>query len=87
MMKGVKRKPVDEQSWRPWVEQVANSVGMDASHVAIHPIHELSGAVSNARSRPMAPVAAHIWGLAERLRPDVDPDELRRAITAAAERR
>lgn len=87
MMKGVKRKPVDEQAWQPWVEQVAASVGMDASHVSIHPIHELSSAVSHARSRPMAPVAAYIWGLAERLRPDVAPDELRRAIADAAERR
>lgn len=87
MMCGMERKPVDEAAWQPWVEQVAASVGMSALHVPIHPIHEMTSAVSHARSRPMAPVAAYIWGLAERLRPEVDPEELRQAIIAAAERR
>ncbi len=86
MMRGVERKPVDEEAWQPWVQQVADSVAIDASEVSIPAIHELTSAVSHARTRPMGPVAAHIWGLAMRQHPDTDPEELRRAITDAAEK-
>lgn len=86
MMCGMERKPVDEAAWQPWVEQVAASVGLEADAVSIPLIHELTSVVSHARSRPMAPVAAYIWGLAEKLNPDVDPDELKQAIVDAAER-
>ena len=85
MMCVVERKPVDEASWQPWVEQVASSVGLDAEEVSIPTIHELTSAVSHARSRPMGPVAAYIWGLARGLRPDADPELLRQSIIDAAE--
>ena len=85
MMKGVERKPVDAEAWQPWVNTVAASVGMDPSTVSVPVIHELTSAVSKARTRPMGPVAAHIWGLARGLHPDVDPKVLRQAIMAAAE--
>lgn len=87
MMGGMDRKPVDEAAWQPWVQQVAASVGEEASSVPIRTIHELTSAVSHLESRPMAPVAAHIWGLAQRLRPDADPEHLRQAIIDAAGRR
>lgn len=85
MMKGVQRKPVDEAAWQPWVQQVADSVALDASDVSIPAIHELTSAVSSARTRPMGPVAAYIWGLAMRQHPEVDPEVLRVAIIDAAE--
>lgn len=85
MMKSVERKPVDEETWQPWVNTVAASVGMDPTAVSIPEIHSVTSAVSSARTRPMGPVAAYIWGLARGLQPDADPQELRRAIIDAAE--
>ncbi len=87
MMGCVERKPVNEEAWQPWVNTVAASVGMDPATVSVPVIHELTSAVSSTRTRPMGPVAAHIWGLARGLRPDVDPDVLRQAIVDAAEQR
>ena len=85
MMKDVQRKPVDEEAWRPWVTGVAAAMGTDASEVSIPAIHEMTSAVSHARTRPMGPVAAHIWGLARGLPPDADPAVLRQLIVDAAE--
>ncbi|RMB62109.1 DUF6457 domain-containing protein [Tessaracoccus antarcticus] len=81
----MQRKPVDEQAWQPWVSAVAASVGIDPLAVSIPAIHEVTSAVSHSRTRPMGPVAAHIWGLARGMHPQVDPDVLRRAIIDAAE--
>lgn len=85
MMKDVERKPVNEAAWQPWVARVAASVGMDPDAVSIPEIHAVASAVSHSRTRPMGPVAAHIWGLARGLHADVDPEVLRRAIIDAAE--
>jgi len=85
MMNSVERTPVNEEVWQPWVNTVAASVGMDPAAVSIPAIHEVTSAVSHARTRPMGPVAAYIWGLAIGLRPDVDPAVLRQAIIDAAE--
>ena len=85
MMNSVERKPVDEEAWQPWVNTVAASVEMDPATVSIPVIHSLTSAVSSARTRPMGPVAAYIWGLARGLQPDADPEELRQAIIDAAE--
>lgn len=85
IMNSVQRKPVDEEAWQPWVNTVAASVGMDPAKVSIPVIHTLTSAVSSARTRPMGPVAAYIWGLARGLQPDADPEQLRQAIIDAAE--
>lgn len=85
MMNNVERTPVDVEAWQPWVNTVAASVGMDPATVSIPAIHEVTSAVSQARTRPMGPVAAYIWGLARGLQPDADPDALRQAIIDAAE--
>lgn len=85
MMERVQRKRVDEDAWQPWVDAVAASVAMDPAVVSVTEIHDLTSAVSHARTRPMGPVAACIWGLARALQPDADPAELRRAIIDAAE--
>lgn len=85
IMNSVERKPVDEEAWQPWVNTVAASVEMDPATVSIPAIHEVTSAVSQSRTRPMGPVAAHIWGLARGLQPDADPDVLRQAIIDAAE--
>ena len=85
MMEYVQRKRVDEEAWQPWVDAVAASVAMDPADVSVLEVHDLTSAVSHARTRPMGPVAAYIWGLARGLQPDADPAELRRVIVAAAE--
>ncbi len=85
MMASVEREPVDEEAWQPWVNTVAASVGMDPAAVSIPAVHGLTSAVSQARTRPMGPVAAYIWGLARGRRPDADPEVLRQAIVDAAE--
>lgn len=85
MMWDVERKPVNEKAWQPWVDAVATSVGMDPGTVSIPEIHDVTSAVSRSCTRPMGPVAAHIWGLARGLHPEADPDVLRQAIIDAAE--
>lgn len=85
MMWDVERKPVNEKAWQPWVDAVAASVGVDPGTVSILEIHDVTSAVSRSCTRPMGPVAAHIWGLARGLHPEADPDVLRLAIIGAAE--
>ncbi len=86
MMSAVEREPVDEKAWQPWVNTVSASVGMDPATVSIPDIHGVTSAVSQARTRPMGPVAAYIWGLARGLFPDADPEVLRQNIIDAAEK-
>lgn len=86
MMWDVERKPVSEKAWQPWVDAVAASVEVDPETVSIPEIHAVTSAVSRSRTRPMGPVAAHIWGLARGLYPEADPEVLRKAIIEAAER-
>lgn len=85
MMRAVERRPVSEKAWQPWVDAVAASVGLDPEAVSITAIHGVTSAVSRSRTRPMGPVAAHIWGLARGLHPETDPEVLRLAIIDAAE--
>lgn len=72
-----------DQEWRGWIERVASAVGVDPALVSVPEIHALTSAVAADFTRPMAPVSAYIWGLAQATRPDADPDALRRAILAS----
>lgn len=80
---GDRRPDVDARAWAGWVAHVCAAVGVEPARVDIAAIHSLTGAVAAGFTRPMAPVAAHIWGLAQVAHPDADPDALRDAILAA----
>ena len=78
------RPPVDAAAWRGWIEHVCAAVGVDAALVDVGAIHELSGEVAAVFARPMAPVSAHLWGLARGRFPDADPAALGAELVAAA---
>lgn len=76
------RPPVDAAAWQPWVDHVCRALDVDPAQVDVAAVHELAGEVAAAFTRPMAPVAAHLWGLASGRRGGAaDP---RAAILAAA---
>ena len=74
---------LDADAWRGFVERLCAAVGVDASLVDVGEIHELTRAVADGFTRPMAPVSAHVWGIARGQAPDAGPDALRAAILAA----
>lgn len=78
------RPPVDAARWQPWIDHVCAAVGVDPAAVDVAAVHDLSGEVAAVFTRPMAPVAAHLWGLARGRFPDADPAALRAAVVAAA---
>lgn len=75
--------PLDPDAWAPWVAEVAASLGVAASDVAIADLLELTGTVSHRFVRPMAPVSAFLWGYARAVHPDADPRALADAVLAA----
>lgn len=58
------RAPLNQADWQPWIDHVCAAVDVDPALVDLTAIHELTGRVAGDFTRPMAPVAAHIWGLA-----------------------
>ncbi len=58
------RAPLNPADWQPWIDHVCAAVDVDPALVDVAAIHELSGQVARDFTRPMAPVATHIWGLA-----------------------
>ncbi len=76
---------LDQAGWRPWIAHVCAAMGIDPSQVDVEEIHVLTRAVAHGLSRPMAPVSAHIWGLALGADPASDPHEVRDALIAAVE--
>ena len=76
------RPPIDQAPWQPWVDHVCTAVGVDPAAVDVRAIHDLTGAVAEAYERPMAPVSAHLWGLAHGA--GADPDAVRTALLDAA---
>lgn len=58
------RPPIDQAVWQGWIDHVCAGVGVDPALVDVRAIHDLTGAVADAYERPMAPVSAHLWGLA-----------------------
>lgn len=69
--------------WGPWINEVCESVGVDADEVDVAEVHGLTQVVARDFLRPMAPVSAYIWGLARAQHPDADPATLRDAILSA----
>lgn len=54
----------DPGQWRPWVDEACQAVGVDPRLVDLDAVLALTGTVAHRLARPMAPVAAHILGLA-----------------------
>jgi hypothetical protein len=52
------------QEWQPWIERACRAVGVDPSLVRTDTVLALTRTVAHSLPRPMAPVAAHILGLA-----------------------
>lgn len=57
------RAPLNAADWLPWIEHVCAAVDVDPGSVDVAALMDLSGQVSRDFTRPMAPVATHIWGL------------------------
>ena len=55
---------LDDALWRPWIDRVADALGVDGAGVDVGLIHSLTRVVAHEFQRPMAPVAAYILGLA-----------------------
>lgn len=80
----VRRPPIDRAAWQPWIDHVCSALGVDPALVDPHQVHALTASVAERGDRPLAPLAAHVWGLARATHPDADPDALRSAIGAQA---
>jgi len=72
-----------EREWAPWIEKLALSVGVEPELVDVTFIHSLTQVVAHEFERPMAPVAAYIFGLAVAAHPELTPEEVRAAIVGA----
>lgn len=71
---------LDAETWRPWVDHVAQALGVDPDAVDVDFIHGLTQVVAHEFQRPMAPVAAYVLGLAAASHPERSVEELRDAI-------
>ena len=76
------RAPIDQSQWQAWIDHVCQALGVDPADVDVRAIHDLTGQIANEYERPMAPVAAHLWGIA-RAR-GVEPAEAAETLVAAA---
>ncbi len=65
-----------------WLAQACAAVGVDVSAVDVAAIHDLTRVVAHDLARPMAPVAAFVWGMALGQQPLTAPEVLRAAIEA-----
>ena len=59
-----RRQTEDRSQWRPFIERACAAVGVDPALVDEDAILSLTREVAHAGARPMAPVAAYVWGRA-----------------------
>ncbi len=52
------------EEWQPWIDEACRAVGVDPAIVETDAVLALTKTVAQRFLRPMAPVAAHILGLA-----------------------
>lgn len=75
--------------WDPWIAQVCDRLGVDASLVDVALVHDLTKQVAHRFARPMAPVSAHIVGIALGLAlaqdPNIDVGATLRDLAASVE--
>ena len=62
----------DETGWQEFVDRACAALDIDPGRVDIHGVLELSREIAHAGARPMAPVSAHLWGLAAGAAPGRD---------------
>ena len=74
----------DETGWQEFVDRACAALEIDPGRVDIHGVLELSREIAHAGARPMAPVSAHLWGLAAGAALGRDLDYLRRVVEDAA---
>ena len=74
----------DETGWQEFVDRVCVALDIDPGRVDMHGVLDLSREVAHAGARPMAPVSAHLWGLAAGADPEADLDYLRRVVEDSA---
>lgn len=70
-------------AWRAFVEDACAHLGLDAARVDERAVLRLTRRVAHAGARPMAPVAAHLWGSALATHPDADPTDLAARLAEA----
>ena len=84
---GTRYTGLDAIEWATRVEKLGAGeillTSMDRDGTGIGFDIPLTRAVADGFTRPMAPVSAHVWGIARGQAPDADPDALRAAILAA----
>lgn len=71
---------LSDAAWDAWVDDVAQALGLDGAAVDVPFIHGLTQVVAHEFTRPMAPVAAYLLGLAAGRHPERSVEELRDAI-------
>ena len=74
----------DETGWQEFVDRACAALEIDPVRVDMHGVLDLSREVAHAGARPMAPVSAHLWGLAAGADPEADLDYLRRVVEDSA---
>ena len=74
----------DETGWQEFVDRACAALEIDPGRVDMHGVLDLSREVAHAGARPMAPVSAHLWGLAAGADPGADLDYLRRVVEDSA---
>ena len=74
----------DETGWQEFVDRACAALDIDPVRVDMHGVLDLSREVAHAGARPMAPVSAHLWGLAAGADPEADLDYLRRVVEDSA---
>lgn len=78
------RRDVDAAAWRPWIEHVCAQTAVDPALIDLPDLLQLTATVADGFTRPMAPVAAHLWGLARASDPQGTPSSQAQALAAAA---
>lgn len=68
------RSDLTSDAWTPWIAEVCARVGVDSSLIDVAFVHDLTKQVAHRYERPMAPVSAHIVGVALGLALAADPD-------------
>lgn len=77
---------LDQARWQPWIDQACAALDVGSAGVDVAAIHDLTSTIARDFVRPMAPVAAYLWGLAVAAHPDVAAEQLRQLIYEAMPR-
>lgn len=83
------RTDLTSDAWTPWIETVCTRLDLDPGVVDVSLIHDLTKQVAHRYERPMAPVSAHLIGIALgralATDPDLDAAEMLRRLADTVE--